>query len=144
MECYSVMKKNEIMSFTAIWMDPQMVILSEVRQKKTSIIWYHLFSESKIWHNWTYLWKRNRLTDIDNILVVAKGGCRVGMDLEISISRCKLLYTEWINKKVLLYSTGNSIQYPVKNHNGKEYENDHFAVEQKLTQHWKSTIHQNF
>ena len=27
----------------------------------------------------------------------------------------------WINK-VLLYSTGNYIQYPVINHNGKEYE----------------------
>ena len=36
MEYYSVIKKNEIMSFTATWMDPQMVILSEVRQKKTS------------------------------------------------------------------------------------------------------------
>ena len=27
-----------------------------------------------------------------------------------------------INNKVLLYSTGNAIQYPVINHNGKEYE----------------------
>ena len=31
-------------------------------------------------------------------------------------------YIEWINNKVLLYSTGNYIQYPVINHNGKEYE----------------------
>ena len=30
-------------------------------------------------------------------------------------------YIEWINNKVLLYSTGNNIQYPVINHNGKEY-----------------------
>ena len=28
---------------------------------------------------------------------------------------------EWINNKVLLNSTGNYIQYPVINHNGKEY-----------------------
>ena len=28
----------------------------------------------------------------------------------------------WINDKVLLYSTGKYIQYPVINHNGKEYE----------------------
>ena len=27
-----------------------------------------------------------------------------------------------INNKVLLYSTGNYIQYPVIDHNGKEYE----------------------
>ena len=29
--------------------------------------------------------------------------------------------TGWINNKVLLYSAGNSIQYPVINHDGKEY-----------------------
>ena len=31
----------------------------------------------------------------------------------------KLFYTEWRRNKVLLYSTGDSIQYPVINHNGK-------------------------
>ena len=31
-----------------------------------------------------------------------------------------LLYREWISKD-LLYSTGNYIQYPVINHNGKEH-----------------------
>ena len=36
-----------------------------------------------------------------------------GMDWEFVISRCKLVYIEWINNKVLLYSTGNYIQYPV-------------------------------
>ena len=52
-----------------------------------------------------------------------------------------------ITNKDLLYSTGNSTQYPVINHNGKEYEKEyiyvkrnHFAVQQKLTQHYKSTI----
>ena len=44
-----------------------------------------------------------------------------GTEWEFGISRCKLLYTEWIDKKVLLYSTGNYIQYPVINHNAKEY-----------------------
>jgi len=29
-------------------------------------------------------------------------------------------YIGWINNEVLLYSTGNYIQYPVINHNGKE------------------------
>ena len=42
------------------------------------------------------------------------------MDWESGTSRCKLLYIKWINNKVLLYSTGNYIQYPVINHNGKE------------------------
>ena len=39
----------------------------------------------------------------------------------IRISRCKLAYIGWI-KKELLYSTGNYTQYPVINHNGKQYE----------------------
>ena len=43
-----------------------------------------------------------------------------GMAWEFGISRCKLLYKEWTNDTVLLYSTVNSIQYPVTSHNGKE------------------------
>ena len=72
------------------------------------------------------------------------------MDLEFGVGRCKLLHLEWINTKVLLYSTGNCIQYPVINHNGKEYlkrmyicvQLSHFAVQQRLTQRCKSTIFQ--
>ena len=48
-----------------------------------------------------------------------QGGGGGGKDQEFGVSRCKLLYTGWINNKVLLYSTGNYIQYPVINHNGK-------------------------
>ena len=42
------------------------------------------------------------------------------MDWEFGISTWKLLHIGWINK-VLLYITGNYIQYPVINHNEKEY-----------------------
>ena len=54
------------------------------------------------------------------------GGCQgeggLGrMEWEIGVSRCKLLYMEWINNKVLLYSTDNYIQYPMINHNEKEF-----------------------
>ena len=45
-----------------------------------------------------------------------------GMEWRFGINRCILLYARWINNKVLLYSTGNYTQYPVINHNGKEYE----------------------
>ena len=50
------------------------------------------------------------------------------MDWEFGVSRCKLLHIGWINSKVLLYSTGNYIQYPVINHNGKEYEKEYMYV----------------
>ena len=39
---------------------------------------------------------------------------------EFGVSRCKLLYTEWINK-VLLDSTGKYTQYSVIKYNGKEH-----------------------
>lgn len=42
------------------------------------------------------------------------------MKQEVWVSRCKIL-GEWMNKKVLLYSTGNYSQYPMINHNRKEY-----------------------
>ena len=44
-----------------------------------------------------------------------------GTDWEFGISRCKLLYIEWINNKILLYNTENYIQNSVINLNGKEY-----------------------
>ena len=63
--------------------------------------------------------------DIENRLVVAKGeGVGGGMEWELGVSRRKLLYTEWINNKVLLYSTENYIQYPMINNNGKEYKKE--------------------
>ena len=37
MEYYSAIKKNKIMSFAATWMDLEIVILSEVRQRKTNM-----------------------------------------------------------------------------------------------------------
>ena len=47
-------------------------------------------------------------------------GGRGGLGWQFGISRCKLLYIEWINNKVLLYNTGNYIPYPVINYIGKE------------------------
>ena len=60
-------------------------------------------------------------------LVVAQGERgESGLDWEFGISGYKLVYTEWINNKVLLCNTGSycvaqDIQYPMINHNGKEY-----------------------
>ena len=112
-EYYSAIKKNEIIPFAATQVQTEIIILSEVRKRKTNTIWHHLYVESKIWHKWTYLWNRKRLTYVEGRLVVAKGEWGGGgMDWEFGVSRCKLLHIEWINNKVLLYSTGNYIQYP--------------------------------
>ena len=38
------------MSFAATWMQLDILILSEVSQKKTNTLQYHVNVESKIWH----------------------------------------------------------------------------------------------
>ena len=47
MEYYSAIKKNEIMPFAATWTDLEIIILSEVSERQTSIMCYHLHVESK-------------------------------------------------------------------------------------------------
>ena len=55
--------------------------------------------------------------------MVAKGdgGVRGGSVGSLGLADAILLYIGWINNRVLHYSTGNYVQYPVINHNGKEY-----------------------
>ena len=49
MAYYSAIKKNEIIPFSATWMDLEIIILSEVSKKKKQIP-YQLQVESKIRH----------------------------------------------------------------------------------------------
>ena len=44
---------------------------SKSDRERHSIL-YHLHVESKIWHKRTYLWNRNRITDLENRLMFAK------------------------------------------------------------------------
>ena len=39
MDQYLSIKKNEILSFAATWMDLEGIIISEIGQRKTSTIW---------------------------------------------------------------------------------------------------------
>ena len=76
-------------------------------------ILYHLSHqgspmETKIWHKWTYLWNRNRHTDIENRPVIAKGeGDEGWTEWELRFSRCKLytyIHTHIYNGYTRLYS----------------------------------------
>ena len=88
----SDIKKNKIMSFAATWMHLQIIILSEVSQTKRNM-WYRLYVESKKqWYKWTYLQNRNRSTDIENKLMVAKGEEGEGINWEDGIN----IYTPYI------------------------------------------------
>ena len=103
-------------------MDLEIIILSEVNQKeKDTILISHMYNVK--YETNELICKTNRFTDIKNRFVIAKGAKGgEGKDWEFGVSRCKLLYARWINNKVLLYSTGKYIQYPVINCNGKEDE----------------------
>ena len=48
MEYYTAIKKNGIMPFAATWMQLEILILREVKKKKTNTIWYRYYVESKI------------------------------------------------------------------------------------------------
>ena len=102
------------MPFAAVWKNLEINILSEVDRKRKTIF-------CDITHLWnlkgTYQGNRNRLTDIENRLVVAKEG-RTGI---LGLADEIYLYIEWIKNEVLQYGTGTSIQYLAVNHNGKEY-----------------------
>ena len=49
-----------------------------------------------------------------------KGGKEGGINWEIEIHICTLLYIKQITNKHLLYSTGNSTQYSLMTYMGKE------------------------
>ena len=103
--------------------------------------------QSKIWHKQTSLQNRNRLTDVENRLVVAKREGGRSDRLGASLGLADANYLEWINNKVLLYSTGNYNQSSEIGHDGKQYLKrmcvhillSHVAVQQKLA-HCTSTI----
>ena len=78
-----------------------------------------------------------------------EGKGKGGINWEIGIDIYTLLYIKQITNKNVLYSTGNSFQCSVMTSMGMESRREwiyvyvwliHFAVQQKLTQHCKSTI----
>ena len=156
------------MPFAATWMDLEIIILSEVSQTEKDK--YHMISFiCGIYNTSHHIYETKRDSQIQrtDLWLPWGRGDRGGKEWEWNgISRGKLLYIGWINSKVILYSTGNYIQYSVTNHHGKEHEKEyifytyyiyiylfiythththtyiqsHFAVQKKLTQHFKSTI----
>ena len=66
----------EIWPLAATWMDLEIIVLSKVSQKEEiqiSNTYDITYMGNLKWHKWTYLWNRNKLTDIEKRLVIAKG-----------------------------------------------------------------------
>ena len=53
MEYYSAIKKNEILPFATTWMELEVIMLSEISQRKTKIIWLHSYEDFKRQNRWT-------------------------------------------------------------------------------------------
>ena len=47
MEYYLAIKKNETLLFSTAWLDLEGIMLSEIRQRKTNTMSFHLYAESK-------------------------------------------------------------------------------------------------
>ena len=73
LEYYSAIKKNEIIPFAAIWMDKEIIILSEVSHTEknkyhdSSYLWNHKMTQMNLFKN------RKSLTDIENKFMLTKG-----------------------------------------------------------------------
>ena len=91
--------------------------------------------EAKIWHKWTYLPNRNRLTDIENKLMIIKGRTREGINYTMGL---RDTYHFVQNNKDLLYSTGNYSEYIAIINNGKILKIYMYNWITVLTHHCKS------
>ena len=111
MEYYSAVKNNEIMPFEAKWMNLEIIILREVSQKEKELPYGIIYMWNLKYDTNQLIYETNRIKDIENKLVVAKGnGDGRGEEQEFGIYRCKPVYTERTDNKILLNSTVNYSQ----------------------------------
>ena len=93
------------------------------KEKEKYLMMLHIYVESKTWQM-NFSMKQKQMHRHRKTCHCWRWGIRglgEGHGLGVGVSSCKLLHLEWINNKVLLYRTGNYIQYPVINYNGKKY-----------------------
>ena len=82
MEYYSAIKKNEIISFAATWMDLEIIILSEVTQTEKDKLYYitYMWNLKKM-IKMDFLQDKNRLIDIKNKFMVKQTCYQRGKDI---------------------------------------------------------------
>ena len=107
------------MSFAATWMQLEIITLNEVIKRKTNTKLYHLYSMWNLNYNTnkpTYETETESQTERVDWWLPRGERCWRGTEWEFGINRCKLVYIEQIDNYVLLYTTGNCVQYPVIKH----------------------------
>ena len=69
---YSTIKRNEAMWFATTWMDLEITILSEVRERQISYDIANMQNLRK-WYKWVHLQNRKKVTDIKDKFTITKG-----------------------------------------------------------------------
>ena len=88
-------------------MQLEMIVLSEVRKRKTDTIWYHICVEPKIRHKVNISTTQKQTHKHREQTVIAQGEAyRGGMDREFGISRGKLVCRGWINNRSCCIAQG--------------------------------------
>ena len=103
----SATEKNKIMPFAAMYIQSEIILLSEVSRKEEDITFLCGICDMTQMN----LSTKQSQTDLWS---PSGRGLEEGWSGRL-VSKCKLLHTERINNKVLLYSTGNYIWYPMIN-----------------------------
>ena len=112
-------------NFHMLWVQP-------LKKRKTNTSLDLIFAENTVFeipYDITYIWnliystnepfyrkETNSRTWRTDLWLGERGS---GMDWKFRVSRCKLLHVEWISNEILLYSTGNTIQSLVMEHDGR-------------------------
>ena len=77
------LKLSAKVTIPATWMDLEIVALSEVRQRKTSICDAAYIRNLKKGYKQIYLQNRNRVTDVENKFMVTRGKVGGGANWEV-------------------------------------------------------------
>ena len=85
----------------------EIVFLREVRERQTPHATTHMWNLEHNSNELTYKAETESQTQKRGLLMPRQEREGAGMDHVFGMSRCKPLYIEWINNKVLLYGTGN-------------------------------------
>ena len=101
MEYDSAIKKDKTMPFATTWMQLEILILSEVSQRKTNTICCHSMWTLKYGTN-DPIYKIEVDHDMESRLVAREKRGGSGMDREFGVGRSKLLHLEWMSSEVLL------------------------------------------
>ena len=122
MEYYLAIEKNEILPYAIMWTDVKGIVFSEIVRERQIFYFITYISKTKQMNVYN---RRERLTDIENKLVVTSEEREVGSN-KIRVSGCgggvfkrhKLLHIKQISNKDILYSTGKYCHWSIITLNG--------------------------